>query len=372
MIAFSSWLTSLPLLVVLTTGSGAAALRFSVTNLNTLFNLQPDAQHTPIISNMNNAGEFLHATSFTPLEGGTAQATEAFVEHRDGTRTRFAIPYPTGIFAEFRLNNRGEVAAILHPDKNSIETEVWTYSATGVPTKVAFSTSLENLGFNDRGQISVSNKDEDRAFRYTPGVGWENLGSLSNDGFAVPRGINNAGAVVGGTSLGASNSTTPFLYRDGSGMENIPAPFGLGRAINDNFVITGDGGFVWYANEMRMDYIFNNQAYGFIRPNDINGMNQIIGAASGGSSSTGFLWDDVNGYQILTNILEDPLAWSVEQAYAINEDGWILASGYRGRGVNLPDREYAYLLLRPVPEPGMAALLLCSGIFCIQRRRRRG
>ncbi len=93
-----AWLARLPLLVVFTTSSGAAALRYSVTNLNEQFNFQPDERHAPIISNMNNAGEFLHSTSFIPPEGGTAQATEAFVEHRNGTRTRFAVPYANGIF----------------------------------------------------------------------------------------------------------------------------------------------------------------------------------------------------------------------------------------------------------------------------------
>ncbi len=92
-------------LTAASTGSGAAALQYSVTNLNALFNLQPDERHAPIISNMNNFGEFLHSASFIPPEGGTAQATEAFVEHRNGTRTRFAVPYTNGIFSELKLNN---------------------------------------------------------------------------------------------------------------------------------------------------------------------------------------------------------------------------------------------------------------------------
>ena len=105
----------------------------------------------------------------------------------------------------------------------------------------------------------------------------QNAQNLAADGVAVPLAINNAGAVTGATQVGESEAITPFLYRDATGMEDIPTPFGRGHTINDNFVVTGDGGFVWYANEMRLDYIFNDQPLGFIRPNDINEMNQITG-----------------------------------------------------------------------------------------------
>jgi hypothetical protein len=194
----------------------ASSLKLEVTNLHELFQLSRAPDQSPIITDMNQRGEFLHATSYISPLGGSAQATEAFVEHPDGTRTRFAIPYANGIFSELRLNNQGEIAAVLIPDKDHFDPlaiEVWVYSASGVPRQLSgLVGGAENLGFNDLGQVSVSNFDENQAYRYSPGVGWENLGSLSDDGYAVTtwgNGLNNSGAVVGGTSVGSSNTVTP-------------------------------------------------------------------------------------------------------------------------------------------------------------------
>lgn len=366
-------------LLFLKSAVAAAGLQLGVTNLSELFQLQSDDSHVPIMTNMNERGEFLHSTSYIPPEGATAQATEAFVEHGGGVRTRFEVPYANAIFSELRLNNRGEVAAIIHPDKSNISLtsrEIWVYTASGVGAKIngfIGGMGMENLSFNDSGQIAVSNTDEDRAYRYTPGTGWENLGSLSNDGFAKPswgNSINDAGAVTGATSVGASNTITPFLARQGAVMEDIPAPFGTGRAINDNFVVTGDGGWVWHANERQIEYILNNQAFGFIRPRDINNAGAIIGVSQGLSDGAAFYWDEENGYQIITNILEDPILWTVTDAYAINKDGWILAAGYEGRGPPTEYSRYAFLLLRPVPEPSVALLAGVSGVWLISRRRR--
>lgn len=369
----SKILTALLLLLLKPYPGRAAALIYSVTDLTALHGINQEPFHFGRAGDLNNGGDILLIDVDYNDQTGFPKETTVTVARTNGTTTTFPVPYANGFVAEARLNNRGEVAAIVFPDKNNIDLntrEVWTYTATGVPTKLAGMTGVENLSFNDHGQVAVSNTEEDRAFRYTPGVGWENLGSLSNDGFAVPRGINNAGAVTGGTAVGASNTVTPFLYRDGPGMESIPAPFGLGRAINDNFVITGDGGFIYYADEARIAYMLNNQAYGFLRPRDINAMEQIIGASSDGTSSAAFLWDEVNGYQILTNILDDPLSWTVTDTYAINDAGDILAVGYSGRGPPQPDSTYAYLLLHPVPEPGAVAMGLVACCLLGTRRRR--
>ena len=141
---------------------------------------------------------------------------------------------------------------------------------------------------------------------------------------------------------------------------------GKGRAINDDFVVTGDGGFVWFPDEMRLDFVFMDQAFGFIRPRDINEHVSIIGTSSDGISSAAFLWDETNGYQILTNILEDPLEWHIADALAINNDGWILATGTPRFE---PSGPVSWLLLRPVPEPGTLALIVGAAILCLQRRR---
>jgi probable HAF family extracellular repeat protein len=100
------------------------------------------------------------------------------------------------------------------------------------------------------------------AWRYTPGVGWEDLGGLWQDpktgggiSPAEARGINNFGDVVG-TSVAEPHRTNPdwraFLYSDELGMENLGtlAPPKKGKswddwsdsaanAVNDNGYVVG-------------------------------------------------------------------------------------------------------------------------------------
>ena len=353
----------------------AAALRLEVTNLTELYSLPNDPLMFAQVSGLNENGSILHRTfDFPPEAGGVGVSTELFLEHQDGSSTRFEIPYANGLFSEVRLNNRGEVATTIFPDRSNIDLatrEIWVYSASGVATRIEGfigGMGMENLSFNDAGQIAVSNTDEDRAFRYTPGTGWEDLGSLADDGFAVPRAINNSGAVTGATSVGASSTITPFLFLDGSGMEDIPAPFGQGRAVNDNFAVTGDGGWVWFPDEVRLEFIFMDQAFGFLRPKDINDHASLIGATVGSFPGTGFFWDETEGYQILSNIVTDPM-WRITDAFAINNDNWILANGYYGFGPPQPDTEFSWLLLRPIPEPSSLALLVGAATLLLRRRR---
>ena len=76
-----------------------------------------------------------------------------------------------------------------------------------------------------------------------------------------------------------------------------------------------------------------------------------------------------DGFTPLTNLLgqdlNDPL-WRINEAFDINDDGWILANAY-----SYLDRRSYQVLLRPVPEP--SALLLCIlGSAVLLRRRRPG
>ena len=369
-------LTAAIVLAWLSGVASAASLRLAVTDLSELYNLSNEPFRTQYVGDMNERRDFVLGETVINDQTGMVDSTKLEVAHPDGTRTMLVGPYADGFFSEFALNNNGEVAVTLFPDKNNIDLatrEIWVYSSGGAATRVEGfigGMGMENLSFNDAGQIAVSNTDEDRAYRYTPGAGWEDLGSLDNDGFAVPRAINNSGAVTGGTSVGASSTITPFLFLDGSGMEDIPSPFGQGRAINDDFVVTGDGGWVWFPDEMRLDFVFMDQAFGFLHPRDINDHASIIGASQGFSggtfSSAGFYWDETEGYQILTNILEDPLEWDITDAFSINNDGWILAAGtprFEPNGVS------SWLLLHPVPEPSSLALIAGAAALLLRRRR---
>lgn len=90
------------------------------------------------------------------------------------------------------------------------------------------------------------------------------------------------------------------------------------------------------------------------------------GFSGGTFSSAGFYWDETEGYQILTNILEDPLEWNITAALSINNDGWILASGTPRFE---PNGASSWLLLRPIPEP--SSLVLLAGVATLLLRRQR-
>lgn len=225
------------------------------------------------------------------------------------------------------------------------------------------------LNFNDAGQVLVSDIDGERAFRYTPAAGWQEILSPIEGGVLEPHAMNSSGAVSGAIVHGEGDSETPFIYRDASGVAEILPDFGDGRVLNDHFVVAGRGGYTWFPDTMRLVDIRGGQAVGTVYPQDINEHASIIGfALSSGFFGNAFYWDEVEGYQNLSDLVTDPM-WQVSYAQSINNDGWILANGYYGTGQPQPDSEFSWLLLRPIPEPGSLALLAGAATFLLRRRR---
>jgi hypothetical protein len=68
----------------------------------------------------------------------------------------------------------------------------------------------------------------------------------------------------------------------------------------------------------------------------------------------------------LNDLIPPDSGWRLEEAWAINESGWIVGWGNSGHG----DRG---LLLKPVPEPSSLLALLCGlgGFGGMTRRRKR-
>lgn len=96
----------------------------------------------------------------------------------------------------------------------------------------------------------------------------------------------------------------------------------------------------------------------------INDSGQIVGRADNGSGDMhACLFDPTGGGDnIDLNTLIDPsLSWTLQRAYSVNSDGWIV-----GGGISPDGYDHAYLL---IPEPASAMIIALGGVFLSLRRR---
>jgi hypothetical protein len=233
---------------------------------------------------------------------------------------------------------------------------------------------------NEVGQVLAaglnSDYDETSAWLYSQGAGWINLGNLGHSsGFARGAELNDFGVVVG-RSVDVNGNTVPFFYTDGAGMEAITdegtAIFGEATAVNNAGLVTGSANgraFVFDVSTMELTWITPDGTG--LRAYDINDAGSIIGATRmGGSifgipSDTAFYWDAENGLTGIDNLIGDAVNdWFITDATDINDDGWILGTGFQRS-----DRTFHQVLLRPVPEPS-SMLLAGVGCFWFMRRHR--
>ena len=85
----------------------------------------------------------------------------------------------------------------------------------------------------------------------------------------------------------------------------------------------------------------------------INASGQIVGLADTRTSEDPFLYQ--NGTMLDLNTLLVPgTGWTIDDAYAINDNGWIAATG---TNPNVNGGNEQALLLTPTPEPASLAIL---------------
>lgn len=173
-----------------------------------------------------------------------------------------------------------------------------------------------------------------RAFMWKSGD-MTQISPLIGDTLSEARAVNNHDQVVGiSLDLGAYGSTTwdykSFIYSAGTTTQ-LPALFGGNftnvHDINDQGQVVGESGFT--------------------RP------------GSSGKRAA-FLFQDGVTYD-LNDLLEPGSGWTINGAAAINEFGQIAATGTR-------DGASVALLLTPVPEPTVEALLLVGLASLLVRR----
>ena len=143
------------------------------------------------------------------------------------------------------INRYGTVAGGFWTTNDPPESRLFVYSDAGgfqdLGTLGAGLAFAEDI--NDAGQISLRGNPVSGVsyvYRYTPGIGFENLGGLEDSEYSEVGGINNLGQITGGTDF--PYTTRAFRYTDGVGLKDLGALFGIGsrgRDINDLGWVTG-------------------------------------------------------------------------------------------------------------------------------------
>lgn len=120
------------------------------------------------------------------------------------------------------INNFGEVCGHAHAADNLDHLVVW--SQPGAPTDLGLFPGRDTWGIdlNDVGQVCGIHQLSYRAWRHTPGSGFENLGVgfKKKNASSSARGINNDGQVAGTSSDGQWTSEA-FRYTDGEGLKRL-------------------------------------------------------------------------------------------------------------------------------------------------------
>lgn len=160
----------------------------------------------------------------------------------------------------------------------------------------------------------------------------------------VPKDVRHQGFLIDPPSGWGGSSVTYF----GPSLGNHTYPYG----INDKGQITGhsDGQVFLYEDGVITGLGINGHGW------DINNHGQIVGQLN--DNGHGFLYD--NG--IITDLGALP-GHATSNAYAINDNGWIVGRSAVGDG-----HSWNAVLWKPIPEPATVLLL---GIGAVMLRRKR-
>ena len=149
---------------------------------------------------------------------------------------------------------------------------------------------------------------------------------------------------------------------------------GMATGINDSgeiigYTSGGNGGGFLITNgvETSLGYLsLGTEGANQMMPDAINASGQIVGDVSYFGDQHGFLYSGGTLYDLNNLLNATGSGWTIDDANAINDNGWIVADGSNSAGGGP-------VLLIPVPEPSsiILALLGTAAIFSLATRRGR-
>ncbi len=236
------------------------------------------------------------------------------------------------------INNRGHLVGSFQESDGCYYGFLYDGSQTfELPVLGGIYTRGTAKGINDSGQIIgysyPASGGGGHAFLYSDST-ITDLGTLGGT-MSQANGINNSGQVVGMSYLAGAQGYHAFLY-SGSTMTDLGTVGGI--------------------------YTFASQAM------DINDSGQIVGrchADNSPSNTHAFIYS--NGTMTDLNTLIEPNSgWTLSDATAINNSGWIV-----GYGID-PTGHRGAFLLTPVPEPSTFVFIGVAAVSLAVHTHRRG
>ena len=236
----------------------------------------------------------------------------------------------------YGINSAGEVTGSVI--EGGVLPQAFVYR-NGTFTKLGFAqvgNRSEGRAINGPGQIvgfgNITANDTNRALIYTNGV-WGVLPSLIANGVGEAFGINDAGQIAG---RGVTNGVLrAVLYTAGS---RLVAPLTGGavnnyaNAINSAGAIAGAMTISGSPQAFRWEQGQNPVLLGGFIPNGysvaygINNFRQTVGAANNAAGTRAFLHSAEQLYD-MNDLLPPDSQWQLDEARAINSDGWITGTG---------------------------------------------
>jgi probable HAF family extracellular repeat protein len=268
------------------------------------------------------------------LEGYESVGINRYFQYSGGTNAVEPDWMPGYVSSSMGINNSGQIAVYVSrvPRLDNLPAEFDAYRFTpGVgyePLGSFGGINTEAEDINEAGQVTGYSEEPDgciNAFRYTDGIGLENIGTnftLVSHGFA----INDLGWVAG------YGDGYAFIYRDDLGVINL----GRGRAYGLNNRGTAVG--VIFGQTVERGLIYLDGEVMIVGPedettilNDINEQDIAVGIGfrtiSGRHLSIGLIWNKAEGLINLNSLIHPDRGWALVTAASINEYGQIAGSG---------------------------------------------